>query len=180
MLSLIGYLILVSPVAPPDALACQPAIYQAVERAAKREEVWNKWESKWWGRADIVCIWRNRYQRARDLPHTWDLFAFQARGHSLVLCEQYEAIGRGWRDFAEEGLCLISVPEWREERRAMIAQVNHNISAYSELRWAMDERFGVVDRRESLAALRDKVGWEAYYGGWMPQVVPVWYYRRID
>jgi hypothetical protein len=66
------------------------------------------------------------------------------------------------------------------EWAAAIEETDCLYRVWDTIRCARSDYYYVKDRREALRRLREVLGPEAYYSGYLPPNVPVWRFRRMD
>jgi hypothetical protein len=71
-------------------------------------------------------------------------------------------------------------PGRRDEWAAAIEETDCLYRVWDTIRCARSDYYYVKDRREALKRLREALGPDAYYSGYLPPSVPLWRLRKID
>lgn len=174
MMTAVAWLCLTCPVEPPAVLAEHPAVFPAIERLAKREEVWATWDTSPYDGSTTLqgrCrIWRERYQRMKGWPHCYEIQRFNCL--DARFCQQQAETAEQWIRWQEGQMSLDLTNLDRYERRQAIVEAKRRQDAWNKLNHAQWDDLAVVYQREYLNEIRELIGYEAFVQGRMPDPIP--------
>lgn len=180
MFTMLAWLLLTGPVEPPEKLLRSEAVWQAVEKLAIREEVWDDYSGSVYGvgpesppwrqrnRPVALACWRERYQQsvAEDWPYLRDTWQFApcSAADLAAIAGYYESQAA----LAGRRLSLEYVSTFAAEQQVYLEHLQLQQRSWRVLSWAMDPECSFGLRRKSLHELRGLIGPTGFYLGKMP------------
>jgi hypothetical protein len=117
---------------------------------------------------------RRRYADLKDAPPLSDCMRFPDR--SLV--NDMLAFNRVYRQHLTNRQALERDNAW--ELREMILETDRLYAIWDLARDARCDYYYVTVRRQALKKIKEEIGDQAFYSGYLPPHVPVWQFERID
>lgn len=174
--TIVGLVLILSPVEAPAWCFDGPFIREAVWRAGAAAELTGEYEDGSQGEyRDWLPVFRERMAESWDLPLLREADRFMADRDvamelSLVAGKHVAHLDRLWH---------LDV-QWRPQLSRCREEAVHCEGAWHLLWEAKAQGYSLWDRRESLAALRRLIGPHDYYLGRMPPPIPLHHLRILD
>lgn len=122
--------------------------------------------------ADVEML-RARYRALKDAPPLSDSYRYPNREMALGSVE----FNRAYRKTLEYQIDLHWNRDWFQE---VISETDQLYYIWDLVRDSNCDYYYVTVRRQALQSLKDKLGKEMYYSGWLPPCVPIWRFKVVD
>lgn len=117
---------------------------------------------------------RDRYHKLHDAPPISDVYKFP----SYDACADFIAFNRGYVACMYAKM-KIAPPYMQQEYMDAISEAQELYEIWDLISDISKTTIYLSYKRELLKALKNRIGEDAYYGGYLPPYVPLWRFKEI-
>ena len=176
--SILAWLALTMPTAPPDEWSQDPLFrLQVIQMAVAEEIIDPLWAKNWFNypsaySSDLLLL-RTRWRESRDWPRLHEVKRYPPH----LICQDQERFAsqlKGWMIQRS----LLEAQHESPQVLAFLEEMRIYQMVWDQAEQATNPSRGILERRRALGRLREMLGEELYWAGYLPPPVPIHYLPR--